>query len=92
MPKLQRAIAVPLIGCVAAFLAPATSAVAQSRSAIRRHLANRAKSQMGTNYRYGGESPNRGFDCSGFTRWTFKKVIALPQLAQLASGGTGVPP
>ena len=89
MPKLQRAIAVPLIGCVAAFLAPATSAVAQSRSAIRRHLANRAKSQMGTNYRYGGESPNRGFDCSGFTRWTFKKVIALPHssIRQYRRGG-----
>ena len=78
MPRMKRAFAVLLVACVAAFLVPAASAVAQSRSANKRHLANRAKSQMGTNYRYGGESPRRGFDCSGFTRWTFKKISSLP--------------
>lgn len=88
MPKMKRAIAVLLISCVAAFFAPA-SAVAQGRRATKQHLANRAKSQMGTNYRFAGGSPRRGFDCSGFTRWTFKKVITLPHssMRQYRRGG-----
>jgi cell wall-associated NlpC family hydrolase len=86
---MKRAIAGFMIACVAAFLAPAAPAAAQSRSEIRRHLSHRAKSQLGTDYRYGGESPRRGFDCSGFTRWTFKKVITLPHRAirQYRRGG-----
>ena len=36
-----------------------------------RHIKDRAMSQVGARYRYGGESP-RGFDCSGLTRWTYK--------------------
>lgn len=79
---MKRAVAVLLIACVASFFVPAASAVAQGSSATRRHLANRAKSQMGTNYRYGGGSPKRGFDCSGFARWTYKMATGASTSAK----------
>lgn len=48
-----------------------------------------AKRYVGTPYRYGGSSP-RGFDCSGFTRYVYKKagVAKLPRAssAQRRSG------
>jgi peptidoglycan endopeptidase LytE len=36
----------------------------------RKHIEERARSATGSPYRYGGTSRS-GFDCSGFTRWTF---------------------
>jgi cell wall-associated NlpC family hydrolase len=44
----------------------------------RLHVKRRAKSEVGTPYRYGGSSTS-GFDCSGFTRWVFSNHgAALP--------------
>ena len=39
----------------------------------RAHIEDRARSVIGTRYSYGGTSPRSGFDCSGFTRWTFNE-------------------
>jgi cell wall-associated NlpC family hydrolase len=39
-----------------------------------------ATSLMGTRYRYGGLSPDRGFDCSGFVYYSHHQIgIALPR-------------
>ena len=75
--NIHKSIVVLAIACVASFVAPAPDAHAGVKARTN-HLLKRAKSEMGTKYRYGGESPRRGFDCSGFTRWTFKKVTGLP--------------
>ena len=38
----------------------------------RAHVEERARSERGTRYSYGGSSPRSGFDCSGFTSWVFR--------------------
>ncbi len=39
---------------------------------------------IGTPYRYGGTSPQRGFDCSGFTSYVFRESVGL-QLPRTAN-------
>ena len=43
-----------------------------------------ALSLVGIEYRYGGETPDRGLDCSGLIRYVFQEVtgVTLPRTAQ----------
>lgn len=53
-----------------------------------------ALSHIGVRYRRGGNSPERGFDCSGLVRWVYNRTsgIMLPRRAdQIAKVGTAVP-
>jgi len=44
----------------------------ESRSEIERDkVVNYAKKQIGVKYKYAGDSPSEGFDCSGFTKYVF---------------------
>ena len=43
----------------------------------RNDLAFYALSLAGTPYRYGGESPRSGFDCSGFVRYVFRHSLGV---------------
>jgi cell wall-associated NlpC family hydrolase len=49
-----------------------------------REIGRFALSLVGINYRYGGESPERGLDCSGLIRYVFQQVtgITLPRTAR----------
>jgi cell wall-associated NlpC family hydrolase len=64
----------------------ATSATAASVLAT-------AKRYLGTHYKYGGESPATGFDCSGFVQYVFgKQGVQLPRTSRLqAHAGTALP-
>lgn len=51
---------------------------ASSRGA---RVAAIAQRYLGTPYRWGGESPSTGFDCSGFVQYVFSRVgVSLPRV------------
>ncbi|MDZ4813986.1 MAG: C40 family peptidase, partial [Pseudomonadota bacterium] len=46
----------------------------------------RALGALGTRYRYGGNTPESGFDCSGFVRWIYQEIAGqLPRSAHALS-------
>jgi peptidoglycan DL-endopeptidase CwlO len=71
-----------LIGLLVLFvfgLAHAGKARAATVSAKATRVVKIALKQRGVPYRWGGTSPQTGFDCSGFTRWVYAHVgISLP--------------
>jgi hypothetical protein len=79
----------------ALLLASALAAAGQGADpdeAIRRRIVETAESLVGVPYVYGAESP-QAFDCSGFTRYVFRKAsgIELPRSARDQYGvGEGV--
>ena len=50
----------------------ASAHITTNHRKARRHVVDRARSQIGTPYSYGSESPRSGFDCSGLVYWAFK--------------------
>jgi len=58
----------------------------QRQNTIQEVLLN-ALSLKGVRYRYGGTSPDTGFDCSGFVRYVFREAanISLPHNARSIS-------
>ena len=70
---------------------PARTVGAAGASAAR--VLATAKRYVGTHYRYGGGSPEAGFDCSGFVQYVFgRNGIRLPRTSRLqASAGSAGP-
>jgi cell wall-associated NlpC family hydrolase len=46
--------------------------------ALTKTLVAKAKSQVNSMYRFGGTTPETGFDCSGFINWVFSGVTRQP--------------
>lgn len=64
-------------------------------AARARELALHALSHVGVPYRFGGNSPDTGFDCSGLVQYVYSRGagLALPRNTQsLSEVGAPVPP
>jgi LysM repeat protein len=64
----------------------------QSNRMLVNSVLKTAFSQFGKPYRYGGNSPETGFDCSGFVSWVYKQYgINLPRSSRdMLSVGTPI--
>ena len=50
---------------------------------LRNKIVNSSVGLLGAKYRYGGKSPSKGFDCSGFTKYIYGKYgFILPRTSQ----------
>jgi len=59
--------------------------VVNSSSSVQ-NLIKQAEKCRGIEYKYGGDSPKSGFDCSGFTQYLYKDInVSLPHSAQMQS-------
>jgi cell wall-associated NlpC family hydrolase len=69
---------------------PATGATATADSDS---VVALARAQLGRRYLFGGTDPDRGFDCSGFTRYLMRALgVRLPRTAsEQAAAGREVP-
>ena len=56
---------------------PSQRAFDEIASAQARELALHALSQMGAPYRYGGATPDYGFDCSGLVQYVYSRGAGL---------------
>lgn len=69
------------------------AAFSASAMTLRDSIVALARAQVGTRYVHGGESPSRGFDCSGLVRYIVAALhIVVPRTAaRQAFAGTAVP-
>jgi cell wall-associated NlpC family hydrolase len=97
-PRRRALMLVVLLCATFARLAPAQAPIpvlagmSASASSLRDSIVAMARAQIGTRYRHGGASPQRGFDCSGLVQYVMARFeMILPRTAkQQAAAGVVV--
>jgi cell wall-associated NlpC family hydrolase len=77
-----------LLGSAALTLLAFNAQAEERSSSARSDIVVQALSLLGTPYRFGGSSPEAGFDCSGLVRHVFASVLSweLPRRSEEISG------
>lgn len=85
--KLRKAVIVSMLGAAVLLSAWLGAARAQPSTAGAADLVLSAIGLLGTPYRYGGDRPSSGFDCSGLVRYVAGNVLGveLPRRAEAIS-------
>ncbi|HNG80741.1 MAG TPA: C40 family peptidase [Burkholderiaceae bacterium] len=81
-------------------LVPAAAVVRETQTLVRQvrdsasDLVFSAMNFLGVRYRRGGDTPEEGFDCSGFTRHIFERTVGLvlPHRAEQQAQQAGLAP
>ena len=86
-PPAKKAVTTSRTTVVSIQRALAEPRPAEATSARARELALHALSHVGIPYRYGGNSPDNGFDCSGLVQYVYGQGagLALPRNTQAMS-------
>lgn len=66
-----------------------SSTASKSSMKMREEITDYAKKFVGTHYKYAGQSPGTGFDCSGFTSYVMKGFGVTLSPASAAQSTTG---
>lgn len=70
---------------------PVLEGMSASAMSLRDSVVALARAQIGTRYRHGGETPQRGFDCSGLIQYVMARFsMVLPRTAK-AQARVGIP-
>ena len=81
--KTFLALASTAVLALSGALAP-TAQATSSFSIFGKEVVHSARQHLGLPYVWGGEDPNRGFDCSGLIKFTFQEFdVNLPHRADL---------
>jgi len=79
------------VGGIHAQSAKPFEALSNSARSIRDSVVALARAQIGTRYRTGGESPDKGFDCSGLVQYVIAGLnLQIPRTAR-QQATVGVP-
>ena len=82
LPKLRFAVADTRAGGSASRAGAARFEGFEITDAMRDSIVRVASAQVGRRYRFGGTSPERGFDCSGLVRYVLGHLnMRLPRIA-----------
>jgi cell wall-associated NlpC family hydrolase len=61
-----------------------------SATSLRDSIVSLARAQIGTRYRHGGASPQRGFDCSGLVQYVMSRFAMIVPRTARAQAAIGV--